>query len=420
MNQSSSICAYLYDLAKSRNGENVTVQLNDVDVFIVQRLEEADRVLRLNAANYRKNMAWFKQTLGASRFSEDGRAWEIRRALTQSYFNKFDREQTFKLATHYALTALEDLIPDSCTSGHMNDNTLRAMTASVLVDNFFGVELDKTGIDLGLLAQLMEYGSEYSFVPPGKTFHLYKQTLVLLPELRRRVLAQLGYFRSIDMPRSDLLDDLVAADTRKEDRVRLEQELMTFMAAGAETSAATMGWVGYLLALHPDMQERLREIAQAFWRKDTPSWRQLSKLQPLAAFISEALRLYPPTPIVARFAIESDQLGETAIDAGQNVLISFIGIQHDERYRNAPWSLNIDHEINSKVAGDTIAFGFGPRICGGKNFALVELITFLSVFLNRARFTLTSDAPPVFHWKSQMLREGGQPVRVEWLDDDHQ
>lgn len=54
--------------------------------------------------------------------------------------------------------------------------------------------------------------------------------------------------------------------------------------------------------------------------------------------------------------------------------------------------------------------------CSGKQFALVELMTVLSVFLTQAHFELTSQEPPVFHWQSWMLRQGGHPVRVVSLD----
>ena len=413
MSLPSTICARLYDLARSRNGENVTVRLNNVDVLIIQRLEEADHILRLNAGNYLKNMAWFRQVLGASRFSEDGEAWSIRRVLTQAYFNKFDREKTFSLSARYAQSALETLTGGSA---RIDDNVLRTMTASILVDNFFGVDFDRTGIDLALLAELMERGSEYSFVPAGTAGETHRQSLMTLPQLRRRVLETLGYFRGKDVPRTPLLDGLLKADVRSEKRVVLEHELMTFMAAGAETSAATMSWACYLLARHPDLQARLRGVAQAFWREEEPSWKRLATLKPLAAFISETLRLYPPTPIVSRFAIEPDQLGDIRIDAGQKVVISFVGIQHDERFRPSPWSIDIDAEANTRIEGDAMAFSIGPRVCGGKHFALVELVTFLSVFLDKAGFELTSDAEPVFRWKSQMLREGGQPVRMNWLE----
>lgn len=416
MNTSSEICAQLYQLAEEHNGQNVVRNLSGIDVLILQRLEEADYVLRRNSKNYRKNMAWLRQMLGASRFSEDGHAWEIRRQLTQTYFNTFEREKAFRLARNYAVTALDRLVDQIPTHETLDDDILRTMTASVLIDNFFGAKLEETELDLSLLAQLMQYGAEYSFIPHGRTGNLYRERLLQLADLRKEMLRALRYFRDGHAPRTPLLDDLLNADRRIEDRVVLEHELMAFIAAGSETSAATMGWVCYLLAKHPDIQERLRLIAKKFWLSPQPSWKELSSLEPLSQFVSETLRLYPPTPIVARYAIEADQLGEKNIDAGQNVMISFIGIQHDKRFRADPWALNIDDHKKQKVSGENMAFSIGPRICGGKHFAMVEVTTFLSVFLDKVRLELTSDTPPVFHWKSQMLRKGGQPVRFQWLD----
>lgn len=413
MKQSADICMQLYDLAKERNGQNVVAGFNGIEVLIIQRLEEAEHVLHHNAANYRKNMAWFRQTLGSSRFSEDGHAWEIRKQLTQSYLNKFDREQAFRLAADYACKAL-----DTLTTGgaHIDDHVLSSMTAGILVENFFGMSFAETGIDMALLGELMEYGSESSFVPPGKATDLYRQKLMRLPQLRREIVRMFEYFRKQDTVKTPLLTGLLEADTRPVDRVILEHELMTFLAAGAETSASTIGWACYLLAQNPQLQERLRESARSFWQGHDKSWKQLSSLRPLAAFISETLRLYPPAPIVSRLAIAGEKLGDINIVTGQNVIISFIGIQHDQRFRPSPWSVDIDNIAGSQATGNVMAFSIGPRVCGGKHFALVELITILSVFLHHARFTLSSYDEPVFRWKSQLLREGGQPVRVEWLD----
>lgn len=408
--QSSRICSLLYDLARNENGRNVQIDLNGVPVLVIQRREDADHVLRTHVGNYSKNMAWFRQVLGASRFSEDGKAWEIRRDLTQPYFSKFNRQHTFNLAAYYGLEALDSMVARS-EAGHdtLDDTTLRQMAANVLVHNFFGIRLADTGIDLGLLAELMEFGSEYAFVPAGKTRDLYQSRLATLPELRRQVLDSLHIFREGNLPENPMLEAMLAADRDPEQQVVLEHELMTFLAAGAETTAATVGWASYLLALNPEVQEELRSLAQAFWRSGQANWENLSRLKPLDLFISETLRLYPPTPIIARLANGPDRIGEHEIAEGQNVLISFVGIQHDTRLRANPWVLDIGEGTGKD--GDT-AFSFGPRICGGKQFALVELMTFLSVFLTQARFELTSQEPPVFHWKSQMLRQGRHPVRV--------
>lgn len=412
--QSSQICSLLYDLARNENGRNVQIDLNGVPVLVIQRREDADHVLRTNVGNYNKNMGWFRQVLGASRFSEDGKAWEIRRDLTQPYFSKFNRQHTFSLAAYYGLEALDSMVERS-QAGHdtLDDTTLRQMAANVLIHNFFGIRLADTGIDLGLLAELMELGSEYAFVPAGKTRDLYQDRLAALPELRRQVLESLHIFREGNLPENPMLDAMLAADRDPEQQVVLEHELMTFLAAGAETTAATVGWACYLLARNPEVQEELRSLAQEFWRSGQADWDNLSRLKPLDLFISETLRLYPPTPIIARLANGPDRIGEYEIAEGQNVLISFVGIQHDTRLRANPWVLDIGEGTGKD--GDT-AFSFGPRICGGKQFALVELMTFLSVFLTQARFELTSQEAPVFRWKSQMLHQGGQPVRVVSLD----
>lgn len=414
MSLSSEICTYLYEAARSHNGKNIMADFNGVSVLIVQRYDDADHILRLSPAKYRKNMAWFRQTLGASRFSEEGHAWEIRRKLTQSYFNKFDRENAFTLATRYANETISRLLQQT-KSKTIDDNILRIMTANVLVDNFFGIKLDETQIDMETLAQLMKVGSDYSFVPMGKTNELYRQNLAQLPDLRRQILSQLSYFRQDGVHQSPFLQELLAADQRTEDHILLEHELISFLAAGAETSAATMGWACYLLALYPEVQEELRAHCLKFWQSNQQNWATLSSLEPLARFISEALRLFPPTPIVARYALEADQLSDVQLQQGQNVMISFIGIQHDKRLRSDPWSLNMNGCRTEKAAGDTMAFSIGPRICGGKQFALLELITFLGVFLKHARFELSSDDAPEFYWKSQMLRAGGHPVYVKQL-----
>lgn len=417
MNLSSQICGMLYDFARTRNGETIEIELNGVPVLIVQSLEDAGHVLRHNAVNYRKNMAWFRQALGASRFSEDGEAWKVRQALTQRHFAQFDRDRTVLQAARYAHRACDAMLRDSAEGRQtIDDDILRNLTVSVLVECFFGVAPETISLDLGNLARLMDCGSEYSFVPAGHTGTLYRERLGQLPELRRQVLADLRPFRNGEVPSSPLLADMLAADRDPATGIVLEHELLTFFAAGAETSAATIGWACYLLARHPEVQEALRQEVRAYLAGGQRDWSVLSRIEPIANFISETLRLYPPTPIVARLARGPDRIGQHAVDTGQNVLVSFVGVQHDARIRPDPWRLDIDPRTATRPpAGTVTAFSFGPRVCGGKNFALVELASALCVLLERARFTLTSEESPSFHWKSQMLRQGGQPVRLEPL-----
>jgi hypothetical protein len=90
--EASEFCNLLYQLAARRPGRNVELELNGVPVMIVQDIDDANRVLRANAANYRKNLNWFRQALGASRLTEDGEAWRVRRDASQEFLVRFDRE----------------------------------------------------------------------------------------------------------------------------------------------------------------------------------------------------------------------------------------------------------------------------------------------------------------------------------------
>src|SRR5215208_8042556 len=98
----SAFCDLLYRLAVAHPGENVELELSGVPVLVVQNLDDANHILRSNAANYRKNLNWFRQALGASRLTEDGEAWRVRRDASQEFLTRFDREKAFAIACRHA------------------------------------------------------------------------------------------------------------------------------------------------------------------------------------------------------------------------------------------------------------------------------------------------------------------------------
>nr|WP_272494248.1 cytochrome P450 [Stenotrophomonas mori] len=401
----------MYALARERNGEDVVLDLNGVPMLVLQRHESADQVLRLRAAQYRKNMAWLRQTLGASRFTEEGDAWQARRRLTHAYFTHFDRGRTCDLAGRHGQLALRRMLDDSAAgAAAIDDDVLRRLTLSVLVENFLEIPFPATGFDMALITEMMEYGSAYAFVPPGRTGDFYQQGLRRLPALRREIMRQMRVLRDGHLPVNPLLAGMLAADAEPGSGIVLEHELITFFAAGAESSASSLGWACYLLARHPEAQERLRE--EVLRLDPAAGWPALSRCAPLADFVSEVLRLFPSTPIVTRQATVADRIGAHEVAAGQNVMVSLIGIGHDRRAASDPWALAAPGAVRGPCGGTRMAFSIGPYICGGKLFALVELMAVVAGFLRQARFELTSSALPRFHWKVQMLREGGQPVRV--------
>lgn len=411
---STDICNVLYALAKSHNGKNVWLTLNEVPTLVIQTKHDADYVLRRNYVNYEKNMAWFRQALGSSRFFENGQLWKNHKKLTQPYLNNFSDIDIIKLTKRHGQQALHQLVRDSYTGKiTLDDKVFRKMAMSVLIENFFAVCLDSTDINIDNIAQLMEYSSELSFVPAGKLNISYRRKLVQLRALRRQVTEELKLFRhpSVINP---MIERILKAESEPSSLVVLEDELMTFLAAGSESTAAAIGWTCYLLAQYPEQQERLYQEAVA--NPDPITWEALSNMPQLMTFISEALRLYPPIPMIIRQSLAKDNIGIDLIEERQNIVISFIGIMHDASVYPNPWSLNIPPDryspFNDKNSGINMAFSQGPRLCGGKDFALVELAGFISTFVRYGLFSTTSQLPPRFYWKSQMVQQGGHPVQV--------
>jgi enediyne biosynthesis protein E7 len=419
VNPSSWLCNELYTLARTRNDENVELDLNGVPVLLVQRPEDAQRILLDNAANYRKNMAWFRQSLGTSRFSEDGDRWHQYRDLTQPHLNTFDRELTFSLALRHGLRALRAF--SEAGGDTLDDWTLREMAVSVLTESFFALPFAQSGIGLEALAGVMEHGSAYSFVPAGQAGELYRERVNELAQHRRHVLENFRIFRDGRAPCTPLVADLLAADADPASPVVLEHELMTFFVAGAETSAAAMGWVAHLLAQRPDLYAVLHACVAPLWAQGEPTFEAAETIDELQAFLAETLRLFPPAPVVGRLANEADRVGAHDISADQNLLISFVGVQRCRRLHPHPDEPDLRQagrlERHRFGSGLGTAFSIGPRVCGGKRFALAELLGFLVAFVSHARFTSTSDEPPTLHWRSLMLREGGHRVRVELVEN---
>lgn len=195
---------------------------------------------------------------------------------------------------------------------------------------------------------------------------------------------------------ADLLDRLMhAVDPATGARLSqgaVADNILTFLAAGHETTANALAWIFYLLALAPDVTERLRaelitiEAGAALSRAD------LDRLPMTMAVINEAMRLYPPAPFIGREAIAADRLGNHDIKPGAQVLISpWIVHRHRALWDN-PDQFRPERFLETPAddlpRGMFLPFGLGPRICIGKGFAMQEIITVLAVLLPRFRFQM--------------------------------
>ncbi|XP_054165716.1 cytochrome P450 3A2-like [Oppia nitens] len=179
-----------------------------------------------------------------------------------------------------------------------------------------------------------------------------------------------------------------------------------FFIAGYETSATTLSYCMYELALNPEFQERLfEEINCAVGKNGKIDYELLSSLPFLDSLISETLRKYPPALRLEREAQENIDLGDTGIQLEKGALceIPIYAIHHDPEYYPEPDRFNPDRfmpENRHLLRPYTyLPFGVGPRNCIGMRFALLEGKLALAKLSQRFRFKRVpeTDVPVVFN-----------------------
>ena len=199
-------------------------------------------------------------------------------------------------------------------------------------------------------------------------------------------------------------------------RQEVEDNIITFIGAGHETTARALGWTLYCLANAPDEREKIEAEIDSVVPGETDPVNWLDKMPYTRAAFEEAMRLYPPAPSINREAIEDDICGDTRIAAGTTVLVMPWTLHRHRALWDSPDAFIPSRFLpgNREKIGrfQYLPFGVGPRICIGATFALQEAVIALGVLMRQFRFDVTPETNP---WPVQKLTvqpEGGLPMHV--------
>jgi cytochrome P450 len=174
-------------------------------------------------------------------------------------------------------------------------------------------------------------------------------------------------------------------------------QVAIFFLAGHETSASALSWALYLLATHPDWQDRVAEEAAGL--PEAPDFAALSKLRVTRDVFREALRLYPPVPMMVRETTRPETFRNRALRIGSQVVLSPWHLHRHTRLWEAPDAF--DPGRWQSEAGKASArqaympFSAGPRVCTGAGFAMAEGTVLLALMVRAFRFAALKDRVPV-------------------------
>lgn len=195
--------------------------------------------------------------------------------------------------------------------------------------------------------------------------------------------------------------------------------LTTFLFAGHETTAKALTWTLYLLARSPQWQDRLRDEVQLAIRSERLGPGTIERLPLTLRVLKEALRLYPPAPVMTRLSTRDRDFAGIHIPKSSLIVIPIFVLHRHRRLWNDPDRFDPDRFLPETEASyprtQFMPFGFGPRICIGSSFALIEATAILATLLQGARFRWDGRHLPEPVSRVTLRPRGGMPLIVEPL-----
>ncbi|KAF8265237.1 cytochrome P450 [Lactarius quietus] len=213
-----------------------------------------------------------------------------------------------------------------------------------------------------------------------------------------------------------------SAVVSEDDRLSEEEvvaQMMGFLVAATDTTSSALSRVLHLLALHPDVQDKLRkELKEAFEDDEELTHDQLVSLPFLEAVCRESLRLFPPLPGVMRTArsdailplstlihdVDGRKVHEVFVPANTDVFVQIHHLNRDPsiwgsdaaEWKPERWLAPLPESVvRANIQGiyaNTMTFIGGGRSCIGVKFAQLEIKVVLAQIIPAFRLTPTKAA----------------------------
>ena len=224
--------------------------------------------------------------------------------------------------------------------------------------------------------------------------------------------------------RGDLLSMLLASvDTEENTGAMTDQqvrdECLTVLLAGHETTANGLSFALWLLATHPEIQQRLHDESASVLGNRMPAAADYANLRFTQMVFAETMRLYPPVWVTARTCAQPYRVHGVDLPAGAILLAPQIAVHRDPRFYPDP--LRFDPERFNDAAKSArprfayFPFGGGSRQCIGEALAWMEGVLVLATIARDWRLHPPSNASRDLPIKASItLRPAhGLPIMVE-------
>ncbi len=372
--------------------------------------------------DYIKTM--WKPFLGNGLVPNDGESWKRQHKLILPGFHK-------KRVDAYAPTmvAFTERMLDRWKEGERRDMRLElnALALEVVANTLFDIDIGKADSKtirdaIGEVSEILVKDAD-KMVPrpdwwPSASNRRKKRAIAKIEDIIRRVhLERL----TNEKDRGDLFSHMVFVEDeqgRMSDK-QLRDEAMTLIFAGHETTAHALVWTWYLLAKNPEKAAKLREELERVVGERRVQVDDLPELPYLEMIVKESLRLYPSVWAYARQAQRDVVIDGYLIKKGQTCTIGHIAMGRNPKYYDEPMSFRPERWTReferSLPRGAYVPFAGGPRVCLGKQFAMMEMRMILATLARRIEISVPEGFEPDFITELSMHPgERGMPTDVRF------
>lgn len=404
-------------------GDAALVRIAGARIFQFSHPQYVEDVLVNRVDDYRKP-AFFRRVfgrwIGDGIATSEGALWMRRRKMVQAALQRIPPEVEAEITNRHVKRLVLDRIGERIDIS----GALQRVAFAVVTEAVFGRAVEHQCDELFEQSEILQFAGVAKmssfvqppyFIPsPGN-----RRIAAATQPFDQAVVEALERWRGHQPPgQSDLVGELLTARDGQGVGLtdhEIRDEAVTMIFGGKETAGFSLVSTAYLLARHPEVQERaIEEVRQVLGGRE-PTAADVSRLPYLDLVCKESMRLYPPAYMMCRQALRTTYVGPYRIRRGNFVLLLTYRIHRDPRWFEDPEEFRPERfagGVQNLPKFAYFPFGGGRRVCVGGRLAMIEAVVSLAAILQRCRMKLPADHVPPKLGTDVALHPKG-PIQVD-------
>jgi cytochrome P450 len=417
-----------FPLKMSRQYGELTY-ISSFNTYLVSGKKSFEHIFKLNAKNYIRHPVVYhrlKLFFGNSVLVNSNDPWKTRRKMALPAYKHENLQRYFPL-----ITTLTAEYCEYWQSKNPSEVNLLKILNYLSLDIAFHLFCQKpaTALILKTLEPRIGFCNRYCsmielfghpLIPTWNNlkFHCYNRQV---DRILLKIIAERRAAPPLLIP--DLLSLLLSAESDEKPGPLTTKEILaefkTHLVTGHETTACTLTWMWYLLALHPEYREALEtELAQVLNGR-IPTNADIPALKMTKAIICETLRLYPTIWSLTRTNLEPDVINGYKIPKNSQIFLHIYALHRNPLYWENPDKFYPERFLDSAPKHPHFAFlpfSAGPQTCIASHLAMFEAILITATIAQRIRFERYDQKKIILDPCISLRPLGGIKMRPKWIN----